>query len=287
MNYIKEILKGILIGVANVIPGVSGGTLAVSMGIYDKIIGSITHIFKDTKKSVVVLFPYGIGAAIGIVGLSFMIEFLFENYPLQTSLTFIGLITGGLPVIFGKVKGKPIKVTGAAAFLLMFIVVVGMAVMGNGTEKLVDLKFGLVPSIQLFFVGMVAAATMVIPGVSGSMLLMLLGYYQPIIGSINQFIRSVVSFDISGVLAECGILIPFGIGVGAGIFACAKLIELLLKKYQTTTYCAILGLVISSPIVILWGIPIVSINLLMVVSGLVCFALAFTGAAWLSKTGEE
>ncbi len=100
MSFIIKILKGVVIGIANVIPGVSGGTMMVSMGIYDKIIGSVNNLFKDFKKSIMTLLPYLIGMLIGIAGFSVSVEWLFSNFPLQTALCFVGLISGGLPVIF-------------------------------------------------------------------------------------------------------------------------------------------------------------------------------------------
>ena len=91
MEFVKDILKGSLVGVANIIPGVSGGTMAVSMGIYDKLITAVTHIFKDFKKSLRILLPIVIGAVLGIGILAFVIKWLFANYPVQTNLLFIGL----------------------------------------------------------------------------------------------------------------------------------------------------------------------------------------------------
>ena len=102
---IKDILKGAVIGIANIIPGVSGGTMAVSMGIYDKIIHSVTHLFSEFKKSVKTLLPIGIGVVIAIVAVARLIEYMFGVIPFQTNLLFIGLILGGLPSIAKKVKG--------------------------------------------------------------------------------------------------------------------------------------------------------------------------------------
>ena len=98
MGFFKDILRGVMIGVANIIPGVSGGTMMVSMGIYDKIIGAVNNIFKEWKQSLKTLLPYAIGMLLGIAGLSFCITYFFEHFPLQTAFLFIGLIFGGLPV---------------------------------------------------------------------------------------------------------------------------------------------------------------------------------------------
>ncbi len=222
---IKMILKGVMMGVANIIPGVSGGTMAVSMGIYDKMIHAATHLFSEFKKSMKILIPIVIGMGIGIVVLARIIEYMFAKVPFQTNLLFIGLIIGGLPAITKKVKGKTIRLGHILSFLLFFGLVAGMALLGEEEGAAADLSFNLVNVVKLFGVGIVASATMVIPGVSGSMMLMLMGYYNPILSEINNFIDQLIHFNIQGLLEGCKVLVPFGIGVVVGIFAIAKAIE--------------------------------------------------------------
>lgn len=247
---IKSILKGIVIGIANIIPGVSGGTMMVSMGIYDKLIHCITHLFSEFKKSVAFLFPIAIGMVIAIVGSSFGLEYLFAKFPIPTNLLFIGLIVGGLPAIWENVKGSKIKVGHIIAFLLFFVVVAGLAIMGESEGKAADLTFNAINVIKLLGVGVVASATMVIPGVSGSMMLMLMGYYNPVLETITDFIRALVSFDMKGILQGCTVLIPFGIGIVVGIFAIAKLVEIIFEKFPLYAYWAIIGLIVASPVAI-------------------------------------
>lgn len=286
MDYFKEILKGVLIGVANIVPGVSGGTLAVAMGIYDKIIKAVTHIAKDTRESVKILLPYGIGAALGVVGLSFVIEFLFVQFPLQTSLLFIGLIVGGIPILSKRLKPYHIGTAGSLACAVTFFTMMALAFYDKPGSAEVVLSMKVETLASMFFVGMIAAATMVIPGVSGTMILMVLGYYQPVIASINQFIVSFFEGNWAVVWREAVVLAPFGFGVLAGIFACAKLIEILLERFEMITYCAIMGLVLSSPIVILSGISLDSIHIPTVLYGLVCFGLACMVSVRLSKSSN-
>lgn len=280
---IKSILKGMVIGIANIIPGVSGGTMMVSMGIYDKLIHCITHLFSEFKKSVVFLFPIAIGMAVAIIGSSFGIEYLFENFPIQTSLLFVGLIVGGLPAIWKNVKGKHVKIGHIIAFLAFFALVVGMALMGDSEGRTADLSFNLLNVIKLFGVGVIASATMVIPGVSGSMVLLLMGYYNPIINTINDFIRALVAFDVEGMLQGCGILIPFGIGVVVGVFAIAKLIEIIFSKCPLYAYWAIIGLIVASPIAIIAMGTYPAITVLSVVTGILALAVGFVVAM---KLGE-
>ena len=138
--------------------------------------------------------------------------------------------------------------------------------------------------IKLFLVGVVAAATMVVPGVSGSMMLMLLGYYDTILKTINQFIDALIAFDVQKILVQCGILIPFGIGVVIGIFLIAKLIEFIFMKAEIHAYYAIIGLILASPIAILFKVDWSGLSVLTIVVGIVTFCLGWFTA---SKLGGE
>ncbi len=252
MKFIKDILKGVVIGVANAIPGVSGGTMMVSMGVYDDIIFCVTHIFKQLKKSVMILLPYVIGMAVGIVGLAYAIEWLMapEHIPMQTSLVFIGLILGGIPAIWQHLKGKKMGISHGLVFLVFFLAIIAMEAFG-GSGKDVVLSANPVMLIKLFGVGVIASATMVIPGVSGSMMLMIMGYYNPVLHAIKDIVSALKDGQWGVFLENCIPMIPFGLGVLLGIFAIAKVIEFLLEKAEGITYCAIMGLVIASPVVIL------------------------------------
>lgn len=282
MSLFSDIIKGVFIGIANIIPGVSGGTMAVSMGIYDKIIYSVTHLLKETKNSLKTLFPFIIGAGLGLVGLAFIIEYLFLNYPIQTNLFFIGLILGGLPVIVKRIKIKRVDFLHGACFILFFVLIIVLQLAnGNGTD--VNLQISVIEVLKLFVIGVVASATMVSPGVSGSMILMLIGYYQPILTTINTFIKSAVTLNFSSMVVPTLILLPFGLGIVIGIFAIAKLIEILLKKYESLTFCAILGLVVASPVAILMTVSFAGVNLWTVLSGLIVFLLGCGIAFFLGK----
>ncbi len=272
---VKNLLKGMVMGIANIIPGVSGGTMAVSMGIYDKLIHCVTHLFKEFKESMKFLIPIFLGIGIALVGLSFIIEPAFEYFPLQTNCLFVGLIVGGLPAVCKKVKGKGIKVSYIIPFLVFFGVVVGMAAMGETEGAAADLTFGFVSVIKLFIVGIIASATMVIPGVSGSMMLLLMGYYNPIVSAIKNFVTALAAFDVPGILQGCGILIPMGIGIVVGIFAIAKLIEIIFEKFSIQAYWAIIGLIIASPFAIFLLGEVGTITVLSVLASVVTFAAGF------------
>ncbi len=275
MKLVKNILKGAVIGVANIIPGVSGGTMAVSMGIYDKLIFCITNIFKSFKESLKFLAPLGIGMVLALVSLSFVIETALDRFPLPTNCLFIGLIVGGFPAMWKKVKGTKVKFGYILSCIAFFAIVVGFAAIGSGSGKSVDLTFSLWSVIKLFVVGVIASATMVIPGVSGSMMLMLMGYYAPIISAIKNFIEALVSFNVPVLLETMGILVPAGIGIIVGIAVIAKLIEIIFRKIPLYAYWAIIGLIVASPvaIVLLNHFPAITIGSILI--SIVLFAVGF------------
>lgn len=282
-NIVKSILKGMVIGIANVIPGVSGGTMAVSMGIYDKLIHSVTHLISEFKKSMKFLIPIGIGMLLGIVLLSQLIGLMFDNFPIQTNLLFIGLILGGLPAIYDKVKGQSIRISHIVSFVVFFAIVVGMAAVGEVDKAGSILTFNLTNCILLVIVGIIAAATMVIPGVSGSMVLMLLGYYNSIIDTINNVVNSLLAMDVNGIIQGVLILIPFGIGVVVGIFVIAKLVEIIFKKFPLIAYWAIIGLIVASPFAIVLVNDFSGINVVSVLTGIVALAAGVFVALKLGK----
>lgn len=278
MDFIKDILRGVAIGIANIVPGVSGGAMMVSMGIYDEVIRAVTGIFSHLKKSIRLLFPYALGMLAGIVGLSFVIGFLFEKYPFQTAMLFIGLILGGFPLILPKVKGGRPSLLELTLFVAFFALIVWMQFWTAGADR--NLDFSPKTAASLFAIGTVAAATMVIPGVSGSMLLMSLGYYAPIINQINSFIVAAVTLDFDRLFRCMGVLIPFGLGVVVGVFLVAKLVEYLLAKHERKTYFAILGLLASSPVAVFSSMSLGALSFGGILGGILLFALG-TAAAWV------
>ena len=270
---IKAILRGMVIGIANIIPGVSGGTMAVAMGIYDKMIHAATHLFSEFKKSMKVLLPILIGAVIAIVVVARIIEFAFDKAPIQTNLFFIGLILGSLPMMAQKVKGNTIRISHIISFLIFFVLVIAFALMGEGEERAAELTINLIGALKLFGVGVVAAATMVIPGVSGSMMLMLMGYYNPVLKTINSFVSNLADGNVAGMWHDCGFLIQFGIGVVFGIFAIAKNIEKIFEKFPMQAYWAIIGLIIASPVAIVLLNDFSGINVVSVITGIVMLGI--------------
>ena len=235
-------------------------------------------MFKEFKKSILTLLPYAVGMVLAIGGLSFALKWAFAVYPLPTNTLFIGLILGGLPAILRQVKGKKKGAVGAVLFVVFFALIIVMQIFQSEHVATITLSFGEV--IKLFMLGAVASATMVIPGVSGSMILKLLGYYEPVVTvAIPGLISGLAHGEWAAVGANVGILLPFGLGIVVGIFAIAKLIEVLLAHWEGQTYCAILGLVTASPVAILMATEMVNLSWTTLIISLLTFAIGFY-VAW-------
>lgn len=275
MKFILDLIKGAFIGVANIIPGVSGGTMAVSMGVYDKLINAINGLTKKFKESFITLLPLIIGMVAGIGAFSFIIPYCLEHYSFQTAMCFSGLIIGGIPSIIASTgsalqkEKKRINPVHIIAFLILLSVAVFMAVANPSSTGSDEIIITPVMLIKLIVMGIIAAATMVIPGVSGSLILMILGYYSGIVGSISGLLSSLKNFDASAIGHYVIILVPFGVGCILGILLISKLITFLLKKFESITYCAILGLIAASPFAILYKMENPVFNAVSIIAGVV------------------
>lgn len=269
MNSLMLVIKGFIIGIANIIPGVSGGTLMITLGLYERIIGAISHFFKNLKENLKFLIPIGVGMVLSLLLLSKVIGVCLDKYPFPTTLFFIGLILGGIPLLWKKVKNDTKKPTNWVIFLLTFLFVLIFAFLKAGDAVVSFQNMGIGGYVMLFIVGMVVSATMIIPGISGSFMLMMMGYYKPIIDTI----RSLTDFSLLG--QNILILAPFGIGVLVGIVLVAKLIEFLLKKFEIQTYFGVIGFVLASLAAIIMPLVGVSVDFVQVIIAIVVFMVGF------------
>ena len=267
MKNLILIIKGIVIALANIIPGVSGGTLMITLGVYEQIIDIISHPFKNLKNNWKFILFIGIGAVAGVLGFSKLISYCLDKFPLATPLFFIGLIIGGIPLLFrkGKVKDN-IKVSNVIIFLITFGIVLLFTFL-NSENNVVTITTDIKGIVLLFLVGMVSASSMIIPGISGSFMLMLLGYYKPIIDTVSNLTKFNNLWD------NLKILIPFGFGLVFGIVLVAKLIEYLLKKYEVKTYFGVIGFVLASIIAIIVPLFKVSFNVVELIVGIILLVL--------------
>lgn len=258
-------IKGIILGVAFIIPGVSGGTLAVLLGIYEDLIEAASNFYKgfnNFKKYFMYLLPIGLGVVVSIGVCAKIIKIGLTYAPIITMLLFLGLIIGGIPKIFKSVTKKP-GVKEGSFMLIGIIVVLLMLIADKGSGNVSFTNMSVLSYILMFLVGMLASATMVVPGISGSFTLMLIGYYEPVLNVVNELTA------LTNVRENILIMLPFLLGVIIGIVVIAKIIEYCLNKYHDATYYVIIGFVLSSVISVFYQVFQFDFNLTHLIIGIV------------------
>lgn len=276
MTKFKTSIGGFFIGLANIIPGVSGGTMAVIFGIYDQLINGILSLFKTPLKTLKALFPILLGIVIGIVFGVFVIDFGYQRVPLLTTLIFIGFIMGGAKSIYRKIQVRDYRhwLVFGIAFLSMVILPILNSNLGVHT--------GWVYYLMILIIGFIAAGTMIAPGISGSLVLLILGYYSHVLGLAKDAIEAVVTFDLEALLPLLFPIFMFLIGALLGLIVFSKLIQWVMIKFESQFYSAIFGLLVASPISIMMILhqttPLQTFKLLEISVGVILGL----GAAYLS-----
>lgn len=257
MEILRLILIGIVIGMANVIPGVSGGTLAVVFNIYDKFINAITLNVKRIIANRKFVFPLLIGMAIGVLLFSKLITVLYGRFPIQTNFFFTGLILGSMPLIFKfMLKTETEEKLSVSKKIIIFVcVLAGLVALlfFSSLESNVDksqmisvlppISVGL--SAKIFFAGLIGAIAMIIPGISGSLLMLILGVYPIVMSGIPAL------FDSETMFHAFFLLLPNGIGVLLGLLIGAQIVKVLLRIAPNHTYAVIFGLLCGSAITLI------------------------------------
>jgi putative membrane protein len=230
-NNLIIMLKGFIIGSSMSVPGVSGGTMAILLGIYDKLISSISNFLKDIKGNTIFLLKFCIGAGIGIGALARVIEWLLGKFPFPVSFFFLGAVIGGIPALFKKTKETRLKISSVVYFLIGLAVVLAIGLIPTGNIN-ISSGSGFTHYLLLLVTGIIIALALILPGISTSHMLLVLGMYDTMLAAINNF-------DI----VYIGIL---GISTLIGIFLITKPLEWLMNTYSHQTYCMIIGFVIGS-----------------------------------------
>ena len=262
-------IKGVVLGVAFVIPGVSGGTLAVLMGIYEELIEAASNFYKsiaDFKKYIMYLLPIGLGVVFSVAVFAKLIKFGLDKAPIITILIFLGMIIGGIPALVRNVKGTK-NLKDMTLMLVGLIIVISMLIFHKSNSNVVLTNMSITGYITLFLVGAIAAVTMVVPGISGSFTLMLIGYYEPILNLVND----ITSFKNLG--PNLILIFTFMLGVFIGIIFISKIIEWCLKHYKRETYYAIIGFVLSSIISVIYEVSKFPFNLTHLIIGIVLLVI--------------
>lgn len=264
MRKIIDFLKGIFIGIALVIPGLSGSIFAVVVGLYESILNAVNNIRKEFKKSFLFLLPIVLGVGVGILASTKLVLWVTETYIQQSYFFFIGLVLGSLPLILRKVKGVKFKpqyliitvLAFSALLLISFLLTGNMNDMESQSPK-IEVITGIDDFLVLMFAGMFSCATMSIPGVSGSVMLMVVGHYGSVynaVGNYTDFLKALLTgnFDEAKVAASSILVVlPFLIGAVIGVALIAKLLVFLLKKYEALMYYGVGGLVAGAVVTLL------------------------------------
>ena len=248
-EYLVNFFNGFMMALADSVPGVSGGTIAFLLGFYDNFINALDSLLHREKRmdGIKYLFKLGIGWIVGM-GLSVLIlTSVFESHIYKVSSLFIGFILISIPIIIKEEKDTLKRNYLNILFLILGIVIVFLITYFNST-KLADMsltKLTLSHSIYIFIVGMIAISAMILPGISGSTLLLIFGLYLPIITGIKDLMH----FNFSSFWG----LFIFGLGVITGILSIIKLLKKALDNYRCATVYLIIGLMIGSIYSIIMG----------------------------------
>lgn len=234
-------LKGMAVGIATLVPGVSGGTMAIILGIYDDLIHAIGSFFKNSKKHMLFLFEVGIGAILGILFFSRLLENALIKYPYIMRFLFMGMIIGGLPMIYHKSRASGKRDIFDYIFLIAGFVIVLLMSFEPAAISAMVLSPGILNMLFLFAGGMVIAVALILPGISASFMLLVLGLYGVTLNAINTF--------------NVPFLIPIMLGLVAGTLGTTRVIEKMLTRYPGKTYMLILGFVLGSLLSVFPGIP--------------------------------
>ena len=249
---IINFIRGLFMALADSVPGVSGGTIAFIMGFYDKFIDSLEGIVygdkKRKKESLIFLIKIGIGWVVGMVLASLILANLFQDKIYIISSLFLGFIIFAIPLIIKEekkeIKNKYINIIFSIIGIIIVVLITNLnPVSKDSSVNITSLDFKL--GIYILLAGMIAISAMVLPGISGSTLLLIFGLYIPIITGIKELLH----FNFQYLKA----LIIFGIGVIIGILLIIKLLKAALSKYRSQTIYLILGLMIGSIYAIIMG----------------------------------
>lgn len=261
MIQIINFVKGIFIGIAVVIPGLSGSIFAVVVGLYEKMIHAVSDFRKNIKKNILFLLPIVLGAVVGILLSTKLILMICETYTQQAYFFFIGLVLGSIPLVLRKLKSKKFH----PAYLLITLFSMGLILLmgffsnGNAGEGAVNTAYyltGLKDTVLILFSGFLSCALMSIPGVSGSVTLMVLGQYNKVYGAVSEC-TDMLKYLISGEFDRAWessrsiwLVLAFAIGGIAGFILISKLIAKLLAKFEAQTYYGVGGMILGAIIIL-------------------------------------
>lgn len=242
-KYISVAAKGFVIGGTMLVPGVSGGSMAMILGIYSSLISAVSSFYQRKKDSFCFLFTFCIGAVIGMALLANPISDLIDAFPKPMMYFFIGAVVGGIPMMFREANIQSFSWKVPVYILLGMLMVCAISILPLNSES-IEQSNGIFELLLLFFAGIIAAIALLLPGISISYLLLLLGLYSKTITAIKAL--------------QFSFLLPMALGGLVGIILMAKLLEKAMARYPQVTYLVILGFILGSVVSIFPGLPTLS-----------------------------
>ena len=246
---LKTFLAGMGIGVGSAVPGVSGGTIAVIFGVYQKIVWAVSNIFKHFKEAFRVLLPTLLGVVLALIPTIYLMDKALNGFVFGVICIFAGFIIGSIPGIKDEVKGVKPQTKHIIALIVTAMIAISLGVGSVFVKADVSVYMTNTPFwfyLVLIPVGFVASVALVVPGLSGSMLLLLMGFYNPLVTSTKLTAEQCLKGDWSNFGGMVGILGCFAVGVILGFYFISKLMHFLLANYHDITFYSIIGFVLGS-----------------------------------------
>lgn len=264
-SFIKDFFKSFVIGIGILFP-IAASYLAVVLGMYERILDVINNFGKSLKTNFKFVLALVLGIGASVLTSALLIKFTYEKFPIATLLFFLGLIVGGLPLIYKKTENE-FNAKRILAFSICLLIFGSLAFL-SGNDAVISLKGA--GFLKLIGVGALAAGTMIIPGVSGSAVLISIGYYKPMLDIIHETLKFSSTFGTN--VLTIGL---FGIGMIIGLLVVGKIMDILLKKHTKTTYFGIVGIIVGSIVNVIVKITGYKFILWEFIIGLVLFAIGF------------
>ena len=275
------IIKGFIIGIGKILPGVSGSLLAITLGIYEKIIEKISKLKKDIIKNTIFLSKISIGIIISIIMFSKIIVKCINNHYFATMLLFIGMITGGIPKIIKKTKLTKSNIIITITTVIILIIILNLCNSNQGIINNHILEYKIEEFIKLIGVGIIDSITSIIPGISGTAILMSIGYYNIIITSFSNITK------IDTLTPTLFVLIPFGIGFIIGTIYVSKIINIIIKKNKNIINILSIIFMIITTIILIKQALISKYTKLELIIGLNLFIIGIIMITYINRNNNE
>ena len=248
---LKEILYGFLFGISCLIPGFSGGTMLLILGIYENFTASLAKLSKKPIEAFKELWLYGIGTIIGIVIGTLTIAICLNYFPLIFASFFVGLVIATIPITLRKIRSERLKVADIVSYVIFLIIGLLMTYsdkFGISSITIETPTIGMI--LYIIVLATIASATMVIPAASGMTILLIFGMYDPLMLMLDKVFKGILKLNFVPLIENLWIILPFMVGILLGVIGISKMISKLLKQHSSIVWYAILGLLIVSPITI-------------------------------------